>query len=121
MNDLLYSAGLVNETWNETRPEGISLREHYDSFRRTITNGSNLIFSATKRAMANFIIVGIDVATVIETTTQFISSGSKNIIGPHISGTIGNITVIKNPYFPPNQYVLGYKGTNLFDAGFVVY
>ena len=118
MNDLLFSAGIVNESWNETRPEGISLREHYDSFRKTIINGSNKIFGATKRAQANFLIAGLNVATVLETMTQFVSSGAKNIIGPHISGTIGNITVVKNPYFPVDQYVLGYKGTSLFDAGY---
>ena len=120
MNDLLFSAGLVNETWNETRPEGISLREHYDSFRKTIINGSNLIFGATKRAQANFLIAGLSVATVIETMSQFVSSGARNVIGPHISGTIGNITVIKDPYYPTDQYVLGYKGTSLFDAGLTI-
>lgn len=118
MNDLLFGAGLVNESWNDTRPEGISLKEHYDSFRKTIISGSNKIFGATKRAQANFIIAGLNVATVIETMSQFVPSGQRNIIGPHISGTINNITVIKNPYYPIDQYVLGYKGSSLFDAGY---
>jgi len=118
MEDLLTGAGLVNNTWNTTRPEGISLREHYDSFRTVIIEGSNKIFGATKRAQANFMVCGLNVANVLESMTQFVSSGAKNVIGPHVSGTIGNITVIKNPYYPTHQYVLGYKGTNLFDAGF---
>ena len=117
MEDLLVGAGLTNKPWNATVREGISLKDHYDSFRTTIIEGSNLIFDATKRAMANFMIVGLGVANVVESMSQFISAGAKNVIGPHIAGTIGNITVIKNPYFPKNQYVLGYKGMTLFDAG----
>lgn len=117
MNDLLNGAGLTNDTWNATRPEGISLRDHFDSFRTALITGSNKIFGATKRAQANFVIVGLNVATVLESMTQFVASGARNVIGPHISGTIGDIMVIKNPYFPANEYVLGYKGMSLFDAG----
>lgn len=118
MNDLYTGAGLVNGAWDKTRPEGISLRDHYDSFNTTLIEGSNKIFGATKRAVANFIIVGLDVATVIESMGSFVPSGARNVIGPHVSGTIGNMTVIKNPYFPPKGYVMGYKGISLFDAGY---
>lgn len=117
MNDLLRQAGLVNETWDMGRPEGISLHEHYESFRIVLNSGSNKIFQETKRAAANFVIVGRDVATVIESLPSFQSVGATTAIGPHVSGTIGNLTVIKNPYYKENEYVLGYKGVSLFDAG----
>lgn len=118
MADLYTGAGLVNDAWDKKRPDGISLRDHYDSFNTRLIEGSNKIFSATKRAVANFMIVGIDVASVVESMDTFTPSGARNVIGPHVSGTIGNITVIKNPYYPSNAYVMGYKGISLFDAGY---
>jgi hypothetical protein len=118
MNDLLTGAGLVNDSWSAERPEGISLADHYRSFNTVMIKGSNKIFGATKRAVANFMIVGLDVATIVESMDNFVPSGARNVIGPHISGTIGNVTVIKNPYYPAKKYVLGYKGMSLFDAGF---
>lgn len=117
MNDLLNQAGLVNDTWDKARPEGISLHDHYESFRITLNAGANKIFQATKRASANFVIVGIDVATVIEALPSFVSAGATTAIGPHVSGTLGNLTVIKNPYYPPTKYVLGFKGMSFFEAG----
>lgn len=120
MNDLLNEAGLVNDTWSAARPDGISLKEHYSSFNTVMISGSNKIFGATKRAVANFIIVGLDVATVVESMDNYVPSGAKNVIGPHVSGTINNITVIKNPYYPAKSYCLGYKGMSLFDAGLIV-
>ena len=120
MNDLYLQAGLVNEAWNAVRPEGISLREHYESFYANLVVGSNKIFGATKRAQANFLIVGLDVASVLEVMPTFVPSGAKNVIGPHIAGTIGNMTVVKNPYYPSKAYLLGYKGLSLFDAGLTV-
>ena len=118
MNDLLTQAGIVNGTWDKGRPEGISLREHYESFAIVLNDGSNKIFQETKRASANFIIAGIDVATVIESLPNFVSAGNNAAVGPHVSGTLGNLMVIKNPYYPPTKYVLGFKGTSLFDAGY---
>jgi len=118
MQDLYVGAGLVNDTWNKTKPVGVPLRDHYESFFATVVVGSNKIFEATKRAQATFMIVGIDVASVVEVMPSFVSAGATNVIGPHICGTLGGITVIKNPYFEPKAYLLGYKGMSLFDAGY---
>ena len=102
---------------NRERPIGLSLRDHYESFNTVIIEGSNRIFGATKRANATFIIVGLDVATVIESMDNFVSAGVTNVIGPHVCGTLRGLKVIKNPYYPPRSYVLGFKGMTLFDAG----
>lgn len=118
MEDLRKSAGLVNDTWNRQIPSGIGLKDHYESFYANLIVGSNKIFEATKRATGTFIVVGIDVASVIEAMPSFNPAGVSNVIGPHISGTIGSLTVIKNPFYPSNEYLIGYKGMSLFDAGY---
>ena len=64
----------------------------------------------------NFLIVGIDVATVIESMRNFTPSGVV-AVGPHFLGTLGNYKVFVNPDYMPNEFVLGYKGNNMLDAG----
>ena len=61
----------------------------------TQIGGSNKIFGATKRAVGNFIVAGLDVASVMEVMPGFTASGVRNVVGPHVMGTIGNFTVIK--------------------------
>lgn len=120
MNDLLRQAGLQNEGWSRKVPVGISKPDHYESFMNTLVVGSNKIFGATKRAQGTFLVAGLDVASVIETARQFKpASVPSGIVGPHVIGTIGQFTVIKNPYYPSTSYLIGYKGNNLFEAGYV--
>jgi hypothetical protein len=38
--------------------------------------------------------------------------------GPYYYGTIGGMKVYVNPNYPADFYVLGYKGSNMFDAGY---
>lgn len=118
MNDLLKSAGLQNEGWSRKVPIGISKPDHYESFMNTLVVGSNKIFGATKRAQGTFLIAGLDVSSVIETARQFKPADvAAGIVGPHVIGTIGQFTVIKNPYYPSTSYLIGYKGNTLFEAG----
>lgn len=110
MNDLLRQAGLQNEGWSRKVPVGISKPDHYESFMNTLVVGSNKIFGATKRAQGTFLIAGLDVASVIETARQFKPANvASGIVGPHVIGTIGQFTVIKNPYYPGSKYLIGYQ------------
>ena len=118
MEDLRLGSGLTNETFNKRIPAAITLMDHYQSFQATLVVGSNKIFQATKRAQGTFLIVGVGVSNIIEVMPTFVASGAANVIGPHVMGTINNMIVVKNPYFPSNDYVMGYKGTTIFDAGY---
>lgn len=118
MDDLFLGAGLTGEAWSDKVPDGISLKDHYQSFQKTLVANSNKIFGATKRAVGNFMIVGLNVATVIEVMPGFVSANQKNVVGPHVMGNIGNFVVVKNPYYADDTYLIGYKGPSLFDAGF---
>ena len=62
----------------------------------------------------NFVVCGLDVATVIETMRNFTPSGV-TAVGPHFLGTLGNYKVFVNPDYRANEFVLGYKGSSMFD------
>lgn len=102
--------------WSRAQTPGVSLVDHYDSFNAKIVEGANEIFNTTRKVKANFMICGLGVASVVEIMRNFTSSGT-TAVGPHFLGTLGNIKVFVNPDYPPNEFVLGYKGNTMFDAG----
>ena len=106
-------------TWSKALTPGIALVDHYDSFRIKLTEGSNQIFNATRKVKANFVICGLNVATVIESMRGFNANGAATTaVGPHFLGTLQDgMKVYVNPDFDPNVFVEGYKGSSMFDAG----
>src|SRR5699024_3356291 len=52
--------------WSRTQPPGVNMIDHYDSFFAEIVKGSNQIFSATRRAHANWMVCGLGVASVLQ-------------------------------------------------------
>lgn len=105
-------------TWSRMQPNGVSQADHYDSFYAKIVEGSNQIFGATRRCRANWMVCGLNVASVLQVMRNFDASEDTTAIGPHFIGTIGQIRVYVNPNYDSNVFVLGYKGPNLMDAGY---
>jgi len=115
--DLLHFANADTPlTWSKSLTPGIALVDHYDSFNSVLVEGANRIFKATRKVKANFMVVGLGVASVIEIMRNFTASGI-TAVGPHFLGTLGNYKVFVNPDYPDNEFVLGYKGSTMFDAG----
>lgn len=107
-------------SWSKVQPVGVNMVDHYDSFWNKLVEGSNQIFQSTRRARANFMICGLGVDAVVKTMRNFESDEDPTAIGPHFIGTLGGqLKVYVNPNYDPNEFVLGYKGTTLMDAGYV--
>ena len=120
MNDLYRAANSGPEiVWSRTQPAGVSQIDHYDSFYTELVRGSNQIFGATRRSRANWMVCGLGVLAVLKVMRNFDDAEDLTAIGPHFVGTIGGIRVFVNPWFDENVFVLGYKGPNMIDAGYV--
>lgn len=119
--DLYKAANAGPEiTWSRMQPTGVSQADHYDSFYAKVVEGSNQIFAATRRARANWMVCGLNVASVLQVMRNFDASEDTTAIGPHFIGTLGGqIRCYVNPNYDPNTFVLGYKGPNMIDAGYV--
>ena len=64
--------------------------------------------------------MGIGVDSVVKCMRNFVANEDMRAIGPHFVGTLGGvIKCYVNPNFEPNTFVLGYKGDNMMDAGYV--
>jgi hypothetical protein len=106
-----------------------TVREWYETLIETIIDVANEIHRKTLRGSANFIVVSPDVATVLEASVLYKPSysldgqgqvGSGFSIGAAPVGTLSNrFTVYKDPYFPRNKILIGYKGGSYLETGYV--
>ena len=86
-------------------------------YRSTSNRLNNNIFDKTKRAVANFIICGNNVARVIKQLKPAAGLNKTPPTGPIKIGELDGRTVIQNPFMSTNYYDMGYKGDNYLMAG----
>jgi hypothetical protein len=105
-----------------------TVREWYETLVETIIDVANQIHRKTLRGSANFIVVSPDVATILEASVLYKPSFSLDgdgqvsgmVIGAEKVGTLSNrFTVYKDPYFPRNKVLVGYKGGSYLETGYV--
>ena len=106
-----------------------TVREWYETLVETIIDVANEIHRLTLRGSANFIVVSPDVATMLEASVLYRPAytidgdgqvGSPFSIGADKIGTLSNrFTVYKDPYFPRNKVLVGYKGGSYLETGYV--
>ena len=105
-----------------------TVREWYETLTETIIDASNQIHRKTLRGSANFVVVGPDVATILESSVLYKpvysldgeGQASALSIGAEKVGNLSNrFTVYKDPYFPRNKILLGYKGGSYLETGYV--
>jgi len=151
LNDLLVGANGANLYWsrapgrflNKNTGDAISsddigyaevaftgtVREWYETLTETIIDVANQIHRKTLRGSANFIVVGPDVATILESSVMYKPNykldgqgqvGSSFSIGAEKVGALSNrFTVYKDPYFPSNKVLVGFKGGSYLETGYV--
>ena len=151
LGDLLHSANAANLYWSRAPGKFVNkesgaeisrtsslnpgpaftgtVREWYETLVETIIDVANQIHRKTLRGSANFIVVGPDVATILESSVMYRPSYSLDgegqvsqpmSIGADKVGTLSNrFTVYKDPYFPRNKVLVGYKGGSYLESGYV--
>lgn len=124
LNNLYRLAGHTGFEWDCQMPTNAGIS--YIDYKRTIidvlTEMSNKIFTSTKRIGANFVVGGVNFCNIVETLPEFESAGlaGGQVNGPHFIGTLaGKWRVYKNPFYAPDVFLLGYKGSSYLDAGYV--
>jgi hypothetical protein len=128
INNLWRIAAAGDVTFDVAPAAGIPYFTHQMALIKTLQSGSNMIFKETRRGFGNWIVSGVDAATIMESHPLFESSGNVNGPGVVFSGTLANKwKVFKNPYlnniagsgFGSSNFLIGYKGQNFYDAGYV--
>jgi len=147
LNDLLTEAKAANYYWSRApgkfvkKDTGVvasstigpnftgTVREWYETLVETIIDVANEIHRKTLRGAANFIVVSPEVATIFEASVLYKPSikidgqgqvGTPFSIGAEAIGSLSNrFTVYKDPYFPRNKILVGYKGGSYLESGYV--
>jgi hypothetical protein len=105
-----------------------TVRDWYETLTETVIDAANIIHRKTLRGSANFIVIGPDVATIFESSVMYKPSYSIDgqgqtsalSIGAEKIGNLSNrFTVYKDPYFPRNKILVGYKGGSYLETGYV--
>lgn len=139
--DLLYNATGANYFWSRAPGKFLdyttgntvsgasftgTVREWYETFIETILQAANAIYKKTLRGSANFLVTSPEVATILEASVLYKPSlpadpkDSMMTVGTEKVGTLNSrFTVYKDPYFPTNKVLLGYKGGSFLETGYV--
>jgi hypothetical protein len=106
-----------------------TVREWYETLTETIIDVANSIHRKTLRGSANFIVTSPEVCTMFENSVLYKGNltidGNGQVstpfsIGAEAVGTLTNrFTVYKDPYFPRNKILVGYKGGSYLETGYV--
>ena len=105
-----------------------TVREWYETLVETVIDVANTIHRKTLRGSANFIVVSPDVATILEASVLYRPSYSLDdgqvsnpfTLGAEAVATLSNrFQVYKDPYFPRNKVLVGYKGGSYLETGYV--
>jgi hypothetical protein len=106
-----------------------TVREWYETLTETIIDCANTIHRKTLRGSANFIVVSPDVATLLEASVYYRPAysidgdgqvASPFNLGAEKVGTLSNrFTVYKDPYFPRNKILVGFKGGSYLETGYI--
>jgi hypothetical protein len=98
--------------------------EWYETLLETVNDVSAAIHRKTLRGGATFIVVSPEVANILEFTSGF----RANVTHDDDKGTSGAVNVgslqskwevYVDPYFPRNVILVGRKGNNFLESGFV--
>lgn len=140
LGDLLYNATGANFFWSRipgnfvVKTSGVkytaaftgTVREWYETLIETVIDVANNIHRKTLRGAANFMVTSPDVSTIFEASVLYkpiLSMDPKETmfsVGTEKVGTLNNrFTVYKDPYFPRNKILVGYKGGSFLETGYV--
>lgn len=122
LTDLRNNAGTV-AAWDFNTALGETIKEKYESLYVKVVELSAVVHRKTLRGGCNWIVTSPEVASIFETATAgFAPAPSETFtssLGIQYVGTVNNRwKLYKDPLFPSNQILMGYKGDSYMDSGY---
>ena len=128
LNREIVKTGSNSYSINDTTTAGTggyyTKQTWYQTLGNKIQKVSNKIHQLTLRGGANFMVVGPDVATILESIPGFVvntdGDSAKFAMGVSRVGNFASrFQVYKNPYMQENLILLGFRGNNFLETGAV--
>jgi hypothetical protein len=104
-----------------------NVREWYETLVEVIITAANEIHTKTLRGAANFCVTSPAVCSIFEASLAYKPSYDPSdtketqfTVGTEKVGSLNSrFTVYKNPYFPKNKILVGFKGSAFLETGYV--
>lgn len=98
--------------------------EKFRTLYTRIIREANAVALSSRRGAANFIICSLNVASALETLSNFMYSAIPGNVEPQIGvakiGTLdGRFTVYLDTFATTDFFIVGYKGNSAFDTGII--
>jgi hypothetical protein len=122
LTDLRNNAGTI-AAWDFNTALGDTIKEKYESVFIKLVEISNVVHRKTLRGGCNWLVTSPEVASIFETATAGFAPAPSDTftsgLGIQYVGSISNKwKLYKDPLFPTNQILLGYKGDSYMDSGY---
>lgn len=112
-------AGFV--VWDAIAPASVNYQTHKFSIIDAFETASNMIFGATNMVAGNWLLLGLQAATVVATLPQFVPKNNRvQMQGITYIGDLGNKKVFADPHYPNNEFLVGHKGDQFLTTGYVL-
>jgi hypothetical protein len=112
-------AGFV--VWDAIAPAAVNYQTHKFSIIDAFETASNFIFGATNMVAGNWLLLGLQAATVVATLPQFVPKNNRvQMQGITYIGDLGNKKVFADPHYPTNEFLVGHKGDQFLTTGYVL-
>jgi len=112
-------AGFV--VWDAIAPPSVNYQTHKFSIIDAFETASNFIFGATNMVAGNWLLLGLQAATVVATLPQFVAKNNRTQMqGITYIGDLGNKKVFADPHYPTNEWLVGHKGDQFLTTGYVL-
>jgi hypothetical protein len=125
INDLIISSA-IRATHNFATAAGASVNftDRNIALLYKVLEVSNIIHRTTLRGPANWLVTSADISSKFEQLNDFRGSDALSEDGIDIgitsAGTIqGKLRLYKDPLFPNCKILMGYKGGNVMDTGYI--
>lgn len=106
-------------TFYTNAPTGVSFFEHKMTIVDTFIQHSNFIFSQTRRATGNWIVCGVNVASIIESLPQFkaVTVTGSGVV--YMGDLQGRWRIYKDPYLDSDTFLVGHRGETYMQTGYI--
>lgn len=122
VGDIRDNAG-TTAVWDFSSALGDTIKEKYEALFVQLVAVSNQIHKKTLRHGANWIVTSPEICAIFESATAgFAPAPSENwesSIGIQYVGTVNSRwKIYKDPNFPQDQLIMGYRGDSMMDVGY---
>ena len=99
--------------FNKTKPNGISLAEHYEAFSEVLEKASQIIYDRTQKHAANYMICASDIKTMLPLMRGWKEASRGKINGPYFAGTLNGLKVYVSSAIEKGKFICGFNGDDL--------